>query len=429
MIEENLELDDKNSQSRRWVFTINNPFGMDIEDIDITKTDVPVKEDYYSKSVMQDLADTQCFDFKYVQISIKKDEFEKEDFIVLRPFFKDMQSAERYFEGLEHLRYCVFQLEQGENGTKHFQGGVFFNIGKRFRTIKQYIPFGHIEKAKGSNSQVRDYCTKKETRISEPIEIGQFAEERERTDIRDFVQLAQSGVSKSELSRLYPTLYLKERNKIDKVYADTYERFSELCRDVDVTFIYGASGVGKTTMLRRKLGLKNMFIVDNYDNSAFTYYNYQDNLVLDEFASNFKLQTMNRLLDVVPFQMRGLGSVKYASFHHVYIVSNFKLTELYQDIKRVDFRLWQTFNRRIHRIIRVDKDGVEHVERDTEWEDNTNPIDCEQGLTRQIKRVWEIDQYGNKLTLFDRYKNIDLQEVKNIDIPFVEEDKQEEMEF
>ena len=410
---------DKNSQSRRWCFTVNNPFGTDIETVDLDKNTLPVKEDYYANGVIDSLKESQCFEFRYVKMEVKKDEFTSDEFVVKRPFFIDMDSARRYFESLEHVRYCVFQYEIGEEGTKHLQGAIFFNIGKRFRTVKDYLPFAHLEKAKGSNSQVRDYCTKSETRITEPIEIGNFAEERERTDIRDFVQLVQAGTSKKDLSKLYPTLYLKERNKIDAISADVYEDYAYTCRVVKVTLVYGPAGAGKTTYVRRKLGLKDTFFVNNYDNSAFTYYAGQDNIVLDEFNSGFKLQTFNLLADVTPLQLRGLGSVKYACYHNLYIVSNFKITDLYKNVRETDYRLWQAFNRRIHRIIRIDSAGVEHLERDTEWEPCTNEQDISQGITEQIKRTYEYDSLGNQVKIFDRdAKHSDLIELKEYDNPF-----------
>lgn len=40
-------LEDSTSQSRRWCFTINNCFGTDIEEINMSKNTLPIKTDYY----------------------------------------------------------------------------------------------------------------------------------------------------------------------------------------------------------------------------------------------------------------------------------------------------------------------------------------------------------------------------------------------
>ena len=393
------------SQSRRWVFTINNPLGTDVEEIDIKNTDLEIKEDYYDLSVLSLSEFKECFIYKYVPITFKSEEdFTEETFIVKRPFFKSIELAQTYFERLEHFKYCIFQLERGENGTEHFQGALIFSIGKRFKNVKRYLPTAHLEKARGSNSQMRDYCSKEDTRVEGPFELGEFAEERDRTDIKDFIRLVQSGATKQDLSRLYPNLYIKERNKIENIKADNYEDYEYRCRDVDVTYIYGDSGVGKSTYIRRKIGLKNTFFVHSYDNAMFTNYKYQDNLVLDEFAGQMKIQTLNQLLDVMPFEMRGLGCLKYATFHHVYIISNYKPVELYKQIQEDEPRIFQSFNRRLHKIIYVDENGIEKVERETIWEDCDNQIDIEQGLTKQISKTIQYDKYGLSYTLYDRHQ-------------------------
>ena len=391
-----------NTQARRWCFTINNPFGTIYEDIDISQSTLPIKENYYNSSIMQDLENSKCFIFKYIKIKQKVDDYKFEELIIKRPFFKDWESVEKYFDNIEHRRYVVFQLEVGEDGTEHLQGGIFFTICKRFKTVKDLLPFAHLEKAKGSNSQVRDYCMKSETQVKEPVEIGTFAEERERTDIKDFVQLVQAGFSKLELSKLYPSLYLKERNKLDMVSADMYEEYSYKCRDVDVTYIYGNAGVGKSTWIRRNVGLKNSFWVTLYDNSMFTNYNYQDNLILDEFRGNITIQTLNMMLDHNPFQLRGLGCLKFATYHHVYIVSNYKLTDLYKNVQTENLAVFQGLNRRIHKIIRIDPSGKAVIERDTEWEDCTDELDLKDGITKKIKRTYEINSYGQQRDIYNK---------------------------
>lgn len=390
-------------QARRWCFTINNPLGIGIEDVDITKTDLEVKEDYYNLSYLQD--NLEFFTFKHViyESEDEEDALNTKQFIVKRPFFKSLEAFREYLTNLEHYKYSIFQYEISESGTPHFQGFIIFKIAKRFTTMKSYFPFGHFEKCKGTSAENRVYCSKSETKISGPYEDGEFAEERARTDISEFINLVQAGATKKELAKLSSHLYLKERNKIEQIYADTFEDFRCRCRDVDVTYIYGDSGVGKSTYIRRKIGLKNSFFVHEYDHSMFTNYDYEDNLILDEFDGSIKLQKLNQLLDVMPIEMRGLNCLKYGVYHHVYIISNYKPTELYSEIKNNQPKIFQSFMRRLHRILYVDENGIERVERDTEWEPCTNEIDIEQGLTRQIKRMCSINRNGKREIIYNRY--------------------------
>jgi len=400
-ISENIE---SGKQARRWCFTINNPFEPK-EEVNPETSDIPYKEDYYPKKVMLELEDSDCFVFKYVKVSIGADEFETEDFIVRKPFFKDLEHVSIYLEKLEHVKYFIYQLEKGENEqTEHVQGYISFNISKRFQTIKNALPFAHLEQARGTNAQCRDYCSKSETRVAGPFEYGQFAEERERTDIRDFMDLVKAGASKEDLSTLYPTLYLKYGQKIELIRSTKSEKYQTLCRDVKVTYIYGPSGVGKTSKVRRLLGFDDAFWVHSYDNSMFTNYNYQDVLIMDEFTGSMKYSTFNLMLDFKTLDLRGLGCAKPSCYHKVYIISNHTLKDIIKSMVGDDYKLQQTINRRIHRIIHFKSQDEMIIERDTEWEDCTNEVLKQRGIDRQVKSTWELDSYGNKVYTFNRYR-------------------------
>lgn len=69
---------------------------------------------------------------------------------------------------LSTARKFVYQAEAGESGTKHIQGYVLWKNQKRFSTMQKLIPKAHLEKAKGSDQQNFQYCTKKEGRILPP---------------------------------------------------------------------------------------------------------------------------------------------------------------------------------------------------------------------------------------------------------------------
>lgn len=86
-----------------------------------------------------------------------------------------LQELEEYVKNLEHFKYAIFQREGGEEKhTPHIQMFLVFTICKRFSTVQSYFPRAHIEVVKGTNAQTRDYCSRQDTRIEGPVEIGTF---------------------------------------------------------------------------------------------------------------------------------------------------------------------------------------------------------------------------------------------------------------
>ena len=132
----------------------------------------------------------------------------------------------------------------------------------------------------------------------------------------------------------------------------------------------------------------------------FTNYLGQDTLVLDEFTDNMKIQNLNLLLNTEPVELRGLNCLKYGAYHQVYIISNYAPTELYKEVQLKQPDIFQTFYRRLHTIIYIDEDGIEHIKRKTEWAPATHEEDINQGITEQIKEVIDYDENGNGKIVF-----------------------------
>lgn len=60
------------------------------------------------------------------------------------------------------VSYMVFGRERGDQGTPHLQGYVFFTGNQRLAAVKNKLGSQrfHLELARGTHSQNRDYCTK-----------------------------------------------------------------------------------------------------------------------------------------------------------------------------------------------------------------------------------------------------------------------------
>lgn len=61
----------------------------------------------------------------------------------------------------------VFQLEQGKNNTRHYQGLIAFKNARSFSALKSEFPKWHIEVCKNLNQAVA-YCSKADTRVEGP---------------------------------------------------------------------------------------------------------------------------------------------------------------------------------------------------------------------------------------------------------------------
>lgn len=429
-LDEVYEVDDSSSQARRWCFTINNPFGTDIEDIDLHTNILPIKTDYYDNAILEELQQSNLFNFKFVKGKKKISDDGFEEYIYERAFFKDADSAFEYFKSLENFKYVIFSVERGLNEqTEHLQGFIVFNCSRRFRTVRKEMLFHHIEKAKGTNVQCRSYCLKSDTHIAGPYESDGFCEERSRNDIKAFYELIENGATNSDLKKMFPTLYERNINKIHKFKADiANEKYKYSLRDVEVIYIYGNAGVGKSESVYLKHGLQDLFSVDHYDNSMFTGYEFEDTILLDEFTDSLNPQFFNKLLDKGPLHLRGLGTSDYAAYHKVYIVSNYSPKDIYLNLKKSvkDYTVYKAIQRRIHTVIHIMPNGEERVEKVTEWEPCTDERKKKLGLTKQIKCSYEIDENGDKVILYDRYATTpedmdvlyDASELKEIDDAF-----------
>ncbi len=291
-----------------------------------------------------------------------------------------------YVKSLEHVKYFIFQREAGEKEeTPHIQMFLIFSIDKRFSTIKKLFPRAHIEQVKGTNAQARDYCSKIETRVSGPFEYGEFAEERSRSDVKGFLELAKNGADSRSLSKLYPSLYLRELNKVEKIRQDElYEIYRRKLRDIEVTYIYGPPGSGKTKYIVEKFGLGNYYDVPFYNSSSFDQYKGEDVVVFDEFCSSFKITLMNKLIDRYPVQLPARYTNKMACYTKVYIVSNLPLCCQYRYEQETDRTLFDAFKRRIHNIIKIGYNSITY-----ELVNGLIPLD------KQLT-IWESENENNK---------------------------------
>ncbi|WP_024346646.1 replication protein [Lacrimispora indolis] len=263
--------------------------------------------------------------------------------------------------------YCMAD-EIGEEGTYHTHLYIHSKGGIRFSTLKKKFDGAHFEMAKGTAQQNMEYVSKtgkwKDNKKSETCvpdtfeEYGEMPLERQgcRNDIADLYAMIKEGLSDYEILEQMPES-LSNLDKLDKVRQILIqETYKNEFRNLDVSYVYGSTGSGKTRSIMERYGYSNVFRVTDYAH-PFDAYKGQDVVIFEEFRSGFSISDMLNYLDGYPVELPCRYNNKFACFTKVYIVTNIPLSRQYPMIQREQNATWLAFLRRIHRIVHY-KDGT-----------------------------------------------------------------------
>lgn len=235
--------------------------------------------------------------------------------------------------------------------------------------IKKYFPEAHIEKVRGTISDNVLYIKKEgkwETNLKHETKIlGSFEEygtqppdsKGKRSDMSELYQMVHDNMSNAEILATNQD-YILQIDKIDKVRTTILtERFKETVRlDLEVIYICGATGTGKTRGVLESNGYSNVYRVTDYKN-PFDGYSCQSVICFDEFRSSLKLKEMLLYCDIYPIELPSRYSNKFACYNKIYIISNWILEKQYADLQINDNESWKAFLRRIHKVIHYDVKG------------------------------------------------------------------------
>lgn len=268
-------------------------------------------------------------------------------------------------EELQKIKSCVYYCLSDEIGarehTHHSHIYLACSSAVRFSTMRNKFPYSHIEMARGTSEQNRDYIFKtgkyskdKSTKLPDTQEeFGEMPIERQgaRNDINDLYDMIKDGMSDYEIFEENPN-YIMQIDTLEKV-RQTFRQnqFKNIVRELTVTYVWGKTGTGKTHSIMHKYGFENVFRLTNYLHGGFDSYKGQDVIVFEEFNSGFKIQDMLNYLDGYPIELPCRYTNKVACFTKVYIVSNIDLPFQYLKVQIESPETWKAFLRRIHKVV------------------------------------------------------------------------------
>lgn len=273
--------------------------------------------------------------------------------------------------------YFCMADEIATTGTYHTHIFLFSPSPMRFSTVKNRFSTAHIEKAYGSAKANRAYILKEghwaDTDKAETSVSGTFEEwgdlpaekEEEAPEMFKLIQDLRAGKSVMEIIEDNPKLAFRIREIETLRQAILEEKYSAENRALEVTYLYGASGTGKTRGIFEKHDRKSICRITDYggrNGIRFDAYHCQDVLVLEEFHSQIPISAMLNYLDIYPLTLPARYTDRIACYTKVYITSNIPLEEQYRDIQRYQMETWRAFLRRVQNVIEYLRDGstVQH---------------------------------------------------------------------
>lgn len=277
-------------------------------------------------------------------------------------------------KALELFKGCEYWCMSDEIGltthTPHTHIYLQLKNGAAFSTVQKRFPGGHYEIAGGSARENRDYIQKSgkwaEDEKTDTSVEGTFEEsgpvpdepgQGARTDIATIYAQIKDGMTNAEIIEARPDsaryINLMDRIRLTVLDAQYGETFNE---SMEVTYIWGPTGTGKTRGVVERYGYRNTYRVTDYRH-PFDGYSTQGVMVFEEFRSSLMIGEMLNYMDKHPHTLPARYSNKQGCYDAVYIISNIDLREQYTNVQENEPETWKAFLRRIDHVIEYRSTG------------------------------------------------------------------------
>ena len=274
----------------------------------------------------------------------------------------DHESIRRILQDISGIVYWCMCDEEGS--TYHTHLYVAFENAKEFSMMQRRFYGAHIEAARGTHRENRDYIRKEgkwrdsdksETNKPETFEeSGELPEESDRhvKQTEKIMSMLYDGATDAEILRECPgaMLYLSRIEQARQTLLEEEQRTK--FRELTVTYIWGESGVGKTRSVMEKHGYENVYRVTNYAH-PFDGYKGQKVILFDEFRSSLPLTEMLCYLDGYPVPLPCRYADRMACYTEVYIISNIPLEKQYPNVQLEEPASFDAFKRRLTSVYRM----------------------------------------------------------------------------
>lgn len=240
-------------------------------------------------------------------------------------------------------------------GSVHLQGFVYFQNAITRGGLERRLGLKkgdcHSEAKRGLIQHCIDYCSKDNDII---IEYGDVpTENNQKQSAWDYIlEMVENGASNLEIMRAYPSEFARCRSAVDAMRMEMVLSQLNEWRDVDVHYIWGKTGSGKTRSILEGHDRSDVFRITDYKH-PFDSYRGQSVVMFEEFRSSLKCEQMLIYLDGYICELPSRYNNKAASWETVYIVTNIPLEEQYVNVQMNHPETFAAFKRRLTSVVEV----------------------------------------------------------------------------
>lgn len=226
------------------------------------------------------------------------------------------------------MAYMIYETEVGEEGTTHIQGYVRFKNRKELNSAKRLIcERAHLEPARGTEAQNRDYCSKD---LNDVHEYGQFdgdaGRQGRRTDLEAVASSIKFGSSLQTIAATHSAEWIKYHSGITSLH-QILQPEPPAVRNVTTTYIHGLTGVGKSHRIHTQY--PGGYTI-RAGRGPFDQYERQEVVIFEEFDDGqWPITDMLMYLDKWPCTLNCRYNNKKAFWTKVFIISNLPPSQLY----------------------------------------------------------------------------------------------------